>query len=70
MVFVSIFHLIAVVHFCFAFWYDRIYITEPDAKWRGYDFGGRLSEKKFNQKINFLKFLCICSLFNTLEHSK
>lgn len=39
-----IFHSIAVVHFYFGFWYDRTYITDPDAKWRGYSFGGRLSE--------------------------
>lgn len=43
-----IFHLIAVVHFYYGFWYDRTYMAEPDAKWRGFEFGGRLSKKLKN----------------------
>jgi hypothetical protein len=56
-----VFHLIAVVHFYFGFIYDRIYITEPDSKWRGYEFGGRLSEREF---LSFsFKFLIILFFF-------
>lgn len=60
MIFNVIFHVLAVIQFYFGFWYDRTYVTEPDAKWRGYEFGGRLSERKINSKNflieNFFKF--------------
>lgn len=40
----TIFHLVAIVHFYFGFYYDQKYMTEPDAKFRKFEFGGRLSE--------------------------
>lgn len=42
--FVTLFHLVAVVQFFFGFYYDQKYITEPDAKFRKFEFGGRFSE--------------------------
>lgn len=46
MVLAKVFHLIAIVHFYYGFWYDRKYMTKPDSEWRGYEFGGRLGKKK------------------------
>lgn len=55
-----IFHLIAVLHFYFGFWYDRTYITKPDTEWRGYKFGGRLGEifgiENYSEKLIKLFF--------------
>lgn len=41
---VTLFHLVAVVHFYFGFYYDQKHITEPDQKFRKFEFGGRFSE--------------------------
>lgn len=40
--FATFFHLIAVAQFYFGFYYDNLYMTEPDAKFRKFEFGGRL----------------------------
>jgi hypothetical protein len=42
--FATFFHLIAVVHFVYAFYYDNKYVSEPDNEWRKYSFGGRLGK--------------------------
>lgn len=61
-----IFHLVAVVHFYYGFWYDRTHMTDPDAKWRGFEFGGRLSEDKKTRKIFLIKrfFVVYLTLWN------
>ncbi|CRL01466.1 CLUMA_CG014278, isoform B [Clunio marinus] len=38
----TLFHLVAVVHFYFGIYYDITYVTEPEVKFRKYEFGGRL----------------------------
>ncbi|KAG5676065.1 hypothetical protein PVAND_005919 [Polypedilum vanderplanki] len=63
MAFSTLFHIIAVINFVYGWYYDRAYMTEPDNKFRGFEFGGRM----IYLTIWNLTFLCVYFIISLLN---